>query len=233
VPADLSKSLVIGISSSALFDMSEADAIYRDKGLAAYSAFQIKNADVPMAPGTGFPLIRAVFRLNQAAAASPKATRKAEVVVVSKNSPATSMRLYNSIKHHALIDIQRSVLSGGSPIARYLQAFSVDLFLSKSIQDVTEAQEAKIPAAIIYSAPAHLEEEIDQIRIAFDGDAVMFSGESEEIYQRHGVEKFIEHETAKARVPLPEGPFATLLKVLSFLQTDNYLGGGSALGRRR
>lgn len=221
MPVDLSKSLVIGISSSALFDMREADAIYRQHGLEKYSEYQIQQADAPLNPGTGFPLVRAVLKLNEITQSNPKATRKAEVVVVSKNSPATSMRLYNSIKHHGLHDIQRSVLSGGAPIAKYLQAFSVDLFLSTNASDVQEALTSEIPAGLLYAAPDHLEEEIDQIRIAFDGDAVLFSGEAEEVYQQHGMDKFVEHETAKAKIPLPEGPFATLLKVLTFLQLDH------------
>ena len=165
-------------------------------------------------------MIRAVLKLNELAKANPNATRKAEVVVVSKNSPATSMRLYNSIKQHGLDDIQRSILSGGAPIARYLKAFSVDLFLTTSPSDTEEALASGIPAGLIYSAPEHLEEEIDQIRIAFDGDAVLFSGEAEEIYQKYGLERFVKHETEKAKIPLPEGPFATLLKVLTFLQQD-------------
>lgn len=221
MPVNLSKSLVIGISSSALFDMAEADAIYRGKGgLAAYSEFQIRKAEEPLQPGAAFPLIRAVLRLNEITDANPSATRKAEVVVVSKNSPATSMRLYNSIKCHGLDDIQRSVLSGGAPIARYLKAFSVDLFLTTDPRDAEESLASGIPAGLIYSAPEKLEDEIEQIRIAFDGDAVLFSGEAEEIYQTYGLARFIEHEREKANIPLPEGPFATLLKVLSFLQQD-------------
>jgi len=220
MPVDLSKSLVIGISSSALFDMGEADRVFREEGLEAYRTLQIRKADEPLAPGTGFPLIRAVLRLNEITKRNPNATRKAEVIVVSKNSPATSMRLYNSIKHHGLHDIQRSVLSGGAPIAQYLQAFSCDLFLSRTPVDVEEALGSGIPAGLIYTAPEEQDDEISQIRIAFDGDAVLFSGEAEEIYQKHGLVRFVEHETTQADVPLPEGPFATLLKVLSFLQSD-------------
>lgn len=220
MPVDLSKTLVIGVSSSALFDMSEADAVFRKDGLAAYSTFQEQNAGVPLPPGTGFPLIRAVLRLNEAALANPKATRKAEVVVASKNSPSTSRRLYNSIKHHGLGDIQRSFLSGGAPISQYLHSFSVDLFLSTSTEDVEDALKSGIPAALIYHGPAHAHDTIDQIRVAFDGDNVLFSGQAEDVYQRDGFDAFVRHETEKADVPLPPGPFAPLLKVLSFLQQD-------------
>lgn len=220
MPVDLSRTLVIGITSSALFDMTGADAVFREEGLEAYTDYQLKNADVPLPPGTGFPLIRAVLRLNQDADGNPNATRRAEIVVASKNSPATSERLYNSIKHHRLVDIQRSFLVGGAPIAPYLGAFSVDLFLSTSLADVESALAADIPAASVYAVPENLNEEIDQIRIAFDGDAVLFSDESEAIYQKYGLQRFVEYETANVDVPLPEGPFFKLLKVLSFLQAD-------------
>lgn len=220
MPVDLSRTLVIGITSSALFDMTESDRVFRNEGLAAYTDFQIKNADDPLPPGTGFPLVKAVLRLNEATKRNPKATRRAEIVVASKNNPATSERLYNSIKHHGLHDIQRSFLSGGAPIAPYLEAFSVDLFLSTSIADVESALQAQIPAALVYAVPDNLTEDIEQIRIAFDGDAVLFSDESEAIYQKYGLNRFVEHETIKADVPLPEGPFFKLLKVLSFLQAD-------------
>lgn len=220
MPVDLSRTFVIGITSSALFDMAEADAIFREKGLKAYTDYQLANANVPLPPGTGFPLIRAVLRLNQDANGNHNATRRAEVVVASKNNPATSERLYNSIKHHGLTDIQRSFLAGGASIAPYLDAFSVDLFLSTSLDDVESALTAGIPAATVYAAPANLNDEIGQIRIAFDGDAVLFSDESEAVYQKYGLERFVEHETVNADVPLPEGPFFKLLKVLSFLQAD-------------
>src|SRR5262249_51711610 len=155
---------------------------------------------------TGFPLIRAVLRLNEVAKGNPNATRKAEVVVASKNSPSTSRRLYNSIKHHGLDDIQRSFLSGGAPIAPYLEAFSVDLFLSTNKVDVEAALRSKIPAALIYSAPSQLTDDIGQIRIAFDGDNVLFSGEAEDVFQTSGMDAFVLHETQKAHIPLPEGP---------------------------
>lgn len=224
MPVDLSRTLVIGITSSALFDMTEADRIFQEQGLEAYTTHQLENAEAPLAPGTGMPLIRAVLKLNQGAAGNPGATRRAEVVVASKNSPATSERLYNSITHHGLKDIQRSFLSGGAPIAPYLEAFSVDLFLSTSMNDVENALEAGIPAALVYAVPENLEDDIAQIRIAFDGDAVLFSGESEAIFQQHGLDRFVEHETTNANVPLPKGPFYKLLKVLSFLQTDSTFG---------
>lgn len=200
--------------------MSDADAVFKSEGLVAYSKFQIDRANEPLAAGTGLPLIKAILRLNELTKHLPGATRKAEVVVASKNAPSTSMRLYNSIEHHGLGDIQRSFLTGGERIANRLTAFDVDLFLSTNQEDVEEALSIGIPAALVYRAPESLTDQIDQIRIAFDGDAVLFSGESEDVYQKLGLEGFVQHELERAHVPLPEGPFFTLLKVLSFLQND-------------
>lgn len=220
MPIDLHDTLVVGITSSALFDMSEADAIYRTKGLAAYTEHQLRNAEVPLQPGTGFALVKALLRLNRPATKKQAEIRVAEVVVASKNSPATCERLYNSIKHWGLDDIQRSFLTGGRPIAPYLHAFSVDLFLSRSMEDVETALAFDIPAAVVYAAPQNGAADIDEIRIAFDGDAVLFSDESELVFQHHGLEQFVENERSKAKIPLPEGPFFKLLKTLSMLQSS-------------
>ncbi len=215
MPADLSRVLVIGISSRALFDLSESNEVYEKEGLTAYIDYQYQRADVVLAPGTGFPLIEAILALNEKASGQ----QKAQVVVISRNDTATSLRMFNSIKHYGL-PIERAVLSGGEPPAKYLDAFSVDLFLSCSEQDVREALTAKVPAARIYHAPANVFEPPDQIRIAFDGDAVIFSDESERIYQEMGLEAFVEHETQKAGEILPDGPFAKLLRTLCKLQND-------------
>lgn len=222
MPVDLSDTLVIGVSSSVLFDMTQANQVFQEQGLDAYRAFQMAHSDQPLAAGTGMPLVKAVLRLNEKVDADE--TRPAEILVASRNDPSTSERLYNSIKHHGLHDIQRSFLSGGAAIAPYLSAFHVDLFLSTSLPDVQMALEADIPAALVYSVPESVSEEIDQIRIAFDGDAVLFSDHSEMIYQQDGLEKFIEHEQNNAEIPLAEGPFFRLLQTLSFLQHDPRFG---------
>lgn len=220
MPVDLHDTLVVGITSSALFDMSAADEIYRQQGLIAYTDYQLKHAEEPLKPGTGFALVKALLRLNATKDRKVETVRRAEVVVASKNSPATCERLYHSIKHYGLDDIQRSFLTGGRPIAPYLHAFSVDLFLSSSIEDVEAAMSSDIPAAVVYAAPQNVTEDISEIRIAFDGDAVLFSDESEAIFQKHGLEKFVRNERTKANIPLPEGPFFKLLKMLSLLQSN-------------
>jgi 5'-nucleotidase len=149
--------------------------------------------------------------------------RQTEVVIVSQNSPATSLRLFNSIKHFGL-DIQRAVLSGGAPRAPYLHAFDVDLFLSASPADVQAALDAQVAAGLIYPTPSSAADPRDQIRIAFDGDAVLFSDEAELVFRNQGLDAFIEHELRNADRPLPEGPLAKLLKTLSVLQARSKSG---------
>jgi 5'-nucleotidase len=137
--------------------------------------------------------------------------------VMSRNSTETSLRIFNSIRHYGL-DISRAALSGGAPLAPYLQAFKVDLFLSGYEDDVRRALESGVAAALLYDRPDDPLEAADEIRIAFDGDAILFSDESERIFQSDGLEAFSRHEQQRAREPLAAGPFARLLHKLSALQ---------------
>src|SRR5262249_10255306 len=145
--------------------------------------------------------------------------RKAEVVIMSRNDPATSLRMFNTIKHYGL-DIQRAALAGGASLAPYLKAFQVNLFLSAFELDVREALKDGFAAGLIVGGPKDPMEPIDPIRFAFDADAVLFSDESERIYQEQGIEAFLKHEAENARRPLPDGPFAPLLRTISALQSD-------------
>jgi 5'-nucleotidase len=146
--------------------------------------------------------------------------RRTEVVIISRNSADTSLRISNSIDAYKL-DITRAAFTGGEPVAKYLNAFEVDLFLSATEEDVQAAVESNVAAGLIYDGPSRdRSDPLQEIRIAFDGDAVLFSKESEMIYQQQGLEAFIAHEKENAQKPLPEGPFAKLLKTLSFLQFD-------------
>lgn len=212
---DFNEYLVIGISSRALFNLDAEHDIFVNEGLEAYARHQLEHEDDPLSPGSAFPLVKAILNLNTLVPGS----RKTEVVVMSRNSAETSLRIFNSIAHHGL-DITRAALSGGETTARYLAAYGVDLFLSADDSDVQTAIDAGIAAARIYSVPEEHETVPDQIRIAFDGDAVLFSDESERIYKEHGLEAFIQHERDNARKPMAEGPFAKLLKTLSYLQFD-------------
>jgi 5'-nucleotidase len=215
MPSDLSKSLVIGISSRALFDLEESNAVFENEGEDAYVKHQQAHQDVILQPGTGFRLVQAILALNE----QVRTSRKAEVVITSRNSPATSMRLFNSIKHYRL-DIQRAILTGGTPVARYLKPFCVDLYLSAYEKDVQDALDAGIAAAVIYSTPRDLADPCEEIRIAFDGDNVLFGGDSEEVYQTQGLEGFLAHEERHEARPLLDGPFAKLFRTLNAIQKD-------------
>jgi 5'-nucleotidase len=214
MPYDLSNYLVIGVSSRALFELSEEDEIFQTQGLEAYSKYQIENEEKILRPGIAFSLIKGILRLNELV----QGKRKTEVIIMSRNNAETSLRIFNSIEHYGL-DISRAALTSGKSLVPYLKAFDVDLFLSADEKDVQAAIDAGIAAGLIYKTDTSYEDNsAPEIRIAFDGDAVLFSEESEEIYQTQGLEAFLEHEKKNAEKPLPDGPFAKLLRTLSFLQ---------------
>lgn len=210
----LDDKLVVGISSRALFDLEEENEIYENSGLKAYSDYQLKHEDDILKPGTAFSLIKALHKLNT------EEQQLTEIIVMSKNSADTSLRVFNSIKHYNL-NISRAALVGGASIVPYLNAFKTDLFLSANESDVQEAINANMAAGIICSnsdLPINPDSNIEQIRIAFDGDAVIFSDESERIYQEQGLQAFADYEYKNSQKPLPEGPFAKFLKTLSVIQ---------------
>ena len=148
---------------------------------------------------------------------APGSPRRAEVVVMSRNSTETSLRIFNSIRHYGL-DITRAALSGGAPLAPYLDAFKVDLFLSGYEDDVRRALDSSVAAALLYDRPSDPLEELGQIRIAFDGDAIIFSDESERIYQQQGLQAFAENERRAAGEPLNGGPFRRVLQAIHDIQ---------------
>lgn len=217
----LDNKLVVGISSRALFDLEYENTIYEEQGLQAYLEYQRNHEQDILKPGTAFPLIRALHKLNDGG------EQLVEIIIMSKNSADTSLRIFNSIEHYGL-NISRAALVGGNKIAPYLSAFRTGLFLSANEEDVQEAIDAGVAAGLICShndLEISPDEVMDQIRIAFDGDAVIFSDESEKIFKSQGLEAFEEHERLNARKPLPEGPFAKLLATISRVQkkfpTDN------------
>lgn len=217
----LDNKLVVGISSRALFDLEYENTIYEEQGLQAYLEYQRNHEQDILKPGTAFPLIRALHKLNDGG------EQLVEIIIMSKNSADTSLRIFNSIEYYGL-DISRAALVGGNKIAPYLSAFRTGLFLSANEEDVQEAIDAGVAAGLICShndLEIRPDEVMDQIRIAFDGDAVIFSDESEKIFKSQGLEAFEEHERLNARKPLPEGPFAKLLATISRVQkkfpTDN------------
>ena len=212
MPYDLTHPLVIGISSRALFDLEEENRIFEEKGLADYIRYQQAHEKDVLPQGSGFQLVKALQRLNEGA------ERLVEVIIISRNSPETSGRIFRSIERYGL-DITRAALVAGAPVTPYLKAFKTDLFLSAYGPDVKEAIDHGIAAGMLLTGtPQAAAGPVDQIRIAFDGDAVLFGAEAERIYQQGGIGAFIEHEQEHAREPLPKGPFANFLMTLSNIQ---------------
>lgn len=209
---DLKKLLVIGISSRALFDLDEEDTIFKTKGLQAFLDHGRKNEDKVLMPGSAFPLVRGLLQLNEGAD-----ERRVEVILLSRNHPDISLRVFSSIKNYNL-DITRSALTGGAPLGPYLKAFNVGLFLSQSVPDVQSAANQGVAAGLIYSAPAKLRTTPPQTRIAFDGDCVLFSDEAQKIYDEGGLPLFHKHEQEKAKIKLPDGPFAKFIRNLAEMQ---------------
>ena len=216
MPYDLTNPLVIGISSRALFNLEQENQIFEEQGLAAYEEYQVKRENDILQKGSAFQLVKAFLGLNKL-----QDKRLVEVIVMSRNSPNTSLRIFNSIADYEL-DITRAALTGGAPIAPYLHAFKTDLFLSAYGPDVQQAIDSNIAAGMILTNGAHIntKAKVEQIRIAFDGDAVLFSADSERIYQHHGIDAFTEHERSKADVPMQKGPFANFLMTIAHIQSQ-------------
>ena len=215
---DLESRLVIGVSSRALFDLSKENELFEREGVEAYCSYQVEHEQELLKPGPGFALVKALLNINRI----PGQEGQVEVIVMSRNSPDTSLRVFHAIKEYGL-DITRAVLVSGASLAPYLTAFQTDLFLSAYEEDVQGAIDSGIAAGIICSDGKHTyncDGDIRQIRIAFDGDAVLFSDESERIYQEQGLEAFEKNEQENAKNPLQAGPFARFLKTLSDLQKE-------------
>jgi 5'-nucleotidase len=206
--------ITIAVSSRALFDLEEENSIFKKKGTAEYEKYQIEHELETLNPGSGFPLIKALLKLNTAN------EKHIEVIILSRNNPCVSLRIMNSIKKHGL-DITRAAFTSGACVAKYLDSFGVSLYLSRNSDDVRTALKNNIAAGLLYSTTADYTNDIKEIRIAFDADAVIFSAESERIYKKAGLEAFIKHELENVNRLLPEGPFANFLKTLTILQRQS------------
>lgn len=211
---DLNKKLVIAISSRALFNLEDENKLFEEKGLDAYYKYQIENEDEILKQGTGFRLVKNLLRIND----DFPNEKQVEVIILSRNNSATSLRITKSIEKYKL-DIARSAWSGGSDTSKYLKPFKVDLFLSANEKDVQEAINQGIAAARILPYDGKDENNSNQVKIAFDGDAVLFSEESEVIYKTQGLDAFLEYEKKNALNPMKSGPFAQLLRVISNIQS--------------
>ncbi len=213
MPLDLSEILVVGVSSRALFDLEAENKIFEETGIEGYRKYQQENEDVDLKQGTAFFLVKSLLELNNQAN-----KRIVEVVVMSKNSPETGVRVMNSLRKHGL-EITRMAFSGGEPLAPYMDAFDIDLFLSKDLKDIQTVIDSKnCAAAYIYEPPKDFDPKDSRVKIAFDADAVLFSDESELRYKTQGMEAFHKYEMEHENEPLNEGPFAKLLIKLSKIQ---------------
>lgn len=176
--------LVVAISSRALFNLGESHAIFEKEGVEAYCRYQIENEDTPLEPGMAFSLVKKLLALNGSDSAHPRV----EVILLSRNSADTGLRIFNSIQHHNL-DIRRATFTRGESTSPYISAFGAQLFLSSDAEDVRKALSAGFAAATILPSPVPVgQSESKQLRIAFDGDAVLFSDESERIYKESGID---------------------------------------------
>ena len=206
--------LVVGISSRALFDLSESHRVFEEQGVAAYHAYQVAHESEVLAPGVAFALTRKLLALNHTLGERGRV----DVILLSRNSSDTGLRVFNAIRHYGL-DITRAAFTGGASPYRYVTAFGSHLFLSTDPSDVRQALEAGCAAATILAAPAAADTSADeQLRIAFDGDAVLFSDESERIYRSDGLDAFNANEVAAAQQPLSDGPFKGFLMALQRIQ---------------
>ena len=206
--------LVIAISSRVLFDLSESDRIYREEGLAAYAQHQIDHENEILQPGDAFPLVQKLLRISEKLGGDPRV----EVILLSRNSADTGLRVFNSIEHHKL-NISRAAFCGGASPYRYVSAFGCHLFLSTHAEDVRNAFNHGVAAATLLPS-GKVQREGDELRFAFDGDAVIFSDEAEKVFKSKGLEAFAKSEKASARQPLNAGPFKNFLAALQNLQAE-------------
>jgi 5'-nucleotidase len=224
MPLDLSDTLVVGISATALFDLAEADAVYQSRyaknpqsALDEYRAYMLERENETLRDGTGMPLVRALLGLNRYAASESRPL--VEVVVMSRNSLETGVRVFNNIRSRGLA-IPRHAFTGGESVVDYLDAFAVDLFLTTNVEDAQRVIDAQACAAAVLKAPPNAGESLadDQVRIAFDGDAVLFDDASELVYKTEGLDRFHAVENDKRNEPMKDGPYAILLRKLARLQ---------------
>lgn len=212
MPASLEGQLVVAISSRALFDFEEENQVFEQGDDRAYMQLQLGRLEEPAKPGVAFSLVRKLLAFNTAEA------QRVEVVILSRNDPVSGMRVFRSALHYGL-PIQRGSFTRGQPPWRYLKPLNANLFLSAHLSDVRAALDAGVPAAQVYPHSALASEaHPHEVRIAFDGDAVLFSDEAERVFQAQGLSAFQAHERDKASQPLLAGPFKPLLEALHRLQ---------------
>ena len=205
--------LVIAISSRALFDLDESHRVFMEEGVLAYADYQVAHENEPLQPGEAFDLVTKMLRIN-----ALLGEQAVEVILLSRNSADTGLRIFNSIEHYGL-NISRAAFSGGGNPWRYVRPFECDLFLSMHAEDVGNALNQGVAAATLIPRSAQQKKASEEIHFAFDGDAVLFSDESERIYKEQGLEAFTNNEKVSANQPLSGGPFRNFLGSLHRLQS--------------
>lgn len=214
MPYPIEKKLVLAVASSALFDLTESDQVYREKGEEFYRQYQREKQDHFLGKGVAFPFIRRFLNINL----SFQKEQPVEVVLLSKNDPDTGLRVFNSISHYG-INITRSAFTSGQPPFRYMPAFNVSLFLSANPDDVQKAVDSGFPAGTVLRTSAPDDEEDQELRIAFDFDGVIADDEAESVYSvRENLAEFQAAEIEKADIPHNPGPLNDLFTKLSFFQ---------------
>ncbi|EGR3265141.1 5'-nucleotidase [Vibrio parahaemolyticus] len=214
MPYDLTKRLVVGLSSSALFDLQDSDEIFRSQGEDIYRDYQREKQDEPLAKGVAFPFVRRLLKLNELRPEDPPV----EVILLSRNDPDTGLRVMNSIEHYGLGMTRAVFLQGKSPYI-YIPAFDIELFLSANYQDVRQAVLAGYPAGQILKGDITDDTDDLELRIAFDFDGVIADDEAEGIYQNSGqLADFHTHESELVNVPYNPGPLKNFLQRISDIQ---------------
>ncbi|NXO49268.1 5NT1A nucleotidase, partial [Aramus guarauna] len=217
--------ITIAVSSRALFRMEEEQKIYNEQGVEAYVKYQLDHENEPFLPGAAFPFVKALEAVNaQLRELYPDSEELFDIVLMTNNHAQVGVRLINSINHYDLF-IERFCMTGGNSPICYLKAYHTNLYLSSDAEKVSGAIEEGIAAATIFSPSKDLEVSENQLRVAFDGDAVLFSDESEQIVKAHGLDMFFEHEKAHENKPLAQGPLKGFLEALGKLQKKFYSKG--------
>ena len=216
MPATFDGKLVVAISSRALFDLEESNRVFEEAGVEAYYEYQLEHEDEVLGPGIAFELVKKLLALN----VLPPARPRVEVILLSRNTADTGLRIMHSIEHYRL-DITRAAFTGGESTYPYVPAFDAHLFLSANGDDVRKALDAGHAAAqILPSNVGQNVERTGELRIAFDGDAVLFSDEAERVYKRDGLDAFTASEVGAAKAPLSGGPFKSFLAALHRIQSE-------------
>ena len=206
-----SEQLVVAISSRALFDFEEENAVFESADDRAYMRLQLERLEQAAKPGVAYRLVKKLMAFNA------DGVKRVDVVILSRNDPVSGLRVFRSVRS-AELGIERGVFTRGRAPFSYLHPLKANLFLSANADDVRAALASGFPAALVYTQTARDDPHPDEVRIAFDGDAVLFADEAERVFHQHGLDAFQSHEEDHATRPLPPGPFKPLLEALHRLQ---------------